>query len=222
MSSYSDSPTFRLADSDSTKFVLRWRGTQEGPYLASVIEAKLAANEIGLLHQILHNGRWISIRDYLAERQALCDAEGARLKTERLAREEADRKSSERQQQQRDELRAEEKRNRTLVEHLGRGEREPSSLTGALTHITPRWISVAAVLIAGMAIYGIIWKRIEADRATAEAVRIQAEQQAGSVKAAAKAQEKAAAMNAAASIINTVINGAVEANRPAPVIIQNE
>jgi hypothetical protein len=41
----------QLSDSRAT-FLVRWRGRQEGPYLASVIEAKLAANEIGLQHEI--------------------------------------------------------------------------------------------------------------------------------------------------------------------------
>jgi uncharacterized tellurite resistance protein B-like protein len=59
-----------LSKGDSTKFLLRWRGRQAGPYLASVIEAKLANNEISLLHEIYYNGQWVTVRNYLAERKA--------------------------------------------------------------------------------------------------------------------------------------------------------
>jgi hypothetical protein len=64
-----------LSDGDSAKFLVRWRGRQEGPYLASVIEAKLAANEISLLHEIFYNGKWVTIRDYITEREAILRAE---------------------------------------------------------------------------------------------------------------------------------------------------
>ena len=48
-----------LSDDSNVTFLIRWRGRQEGPYTAAVIEAKLAANQIGLLHEIAHNGQWV-------------------------------------------------------------------------------------------------------------------------------------------------------------------
>ena len=76
-----------LSDGDSAKFLVRWRGRQEGPYPASVIDAKLAANEIGLLHEIFYNGKWVTLRDYITEREAVLRAElQAREEQERRAR----------------------------------------------------------------------------------------------------------------------------------------
>jgi hypothetical protein len=106
-----------LSDGDSTKFLVRWRGRQEGPYLASVIEAKLAANEIGLLHEIYHNGQWVTIRDYITEREAIIRAElQAREEQERRAREEAERQAKEREEIRRQELLAEERRRSEQIE----------------------------------------------------------------------------------------------------------
>ena len=45
-----------FSDEKSSEFLVRWRGRQEGPYTAAIMEAKLAANQIGLLHEVLHNG----------------------------------------------------------------------------------------------------------------------------------------------------------------------
>ena len=59
----------QLSDSRAT-FLVRWRGRQEGPYLASVIEAKLAANEIGLQHEIFYDGKWVAIQDYIRQKES--------------------------------------------------------------------------------------------------------------------------------------------------------
>lgn len=53
-----------FSDDNNATFLIRWRGRQEGPYTAAVIEAKLAANQIGLLHEIAHNGQWVALRDF--------------------------------------------------------------------------------------------------------------------------------------------------------------
>ena len=45
-----------LSDGDSATFLVSWSGRQEGPHPASVIEAKLMANEIGLLHEFFCYG----------------------------------------------------------------------------------------------------------------------------------------------------------------------
>ena len=62
----------QLADGDGTLFLLRWRGRQEGPYSGTVVEAKLAAHEIGLQHEIYYEGKWVTLRDYGKDRRARC------------------------------------------------------------------------------------------------------------------------------------------------------
>lgn len=100
-----------LSDDSEATFLIRWRGRQEGPYTAAVIEAKLAANQFGLLHEISQNGQWVTLRDYFAEREAILHAERqAREEQERRAREEADRQTREREERRRAELSAQEER----------------------------------------------------------------------------------------------------------------
>src|ERR1039458_7307776 len=69
MSTPAEMSKVNRADGSSETFLVRWRGRQEGPFPASVIEAKLADNEIGLLHEIFHNGQWVTIRDFLGEKK---------------------------------------------------------------------------------------------------------------------------------------------------------
>ena len=89
-----------LSDGTGAQFLVRWRGRQEGPYSAAVIEVKLAANEIGLLHEIFYNGKWVTIRDYIAERETVLRAEHqARDDEDRLARETAERQAIEMEEQ---------------------------------------------------------------------------------------------------------------------------
>src|ERR1039457_7343170 len=84
----------QLSGDDSAKFLVRWRGRQEGPYLAAVIEAKLAANEISLLHEIFYDGKWVTIRDYITERESFFRAElQAREDQDNQARAEAERQA---------------------------------------------------------------------------------------------------------------------------------
>jgi len=106
-----------LSDDSSATFLIRWRGRQEGPFTAAVIEAKLAGNQIGLLHEISYNGQWMTLRDYLAEREAIVRAERlAREEQERRAREEAERLAKEREEQRRVDTLAEERRKAAQVE----------------------------------------------------------------------------------------------------------
>ncbi|MGD1089900.1 MAG: hypothetical protein ABR955_14430 [Verrucomicrobiota bacterium] len=108
-----------LSDGDGAKFLVRWRGRQEGPYLASVIEAKLAANEIGLLHEIFYEGKWVTIRDYTTERETILRAENqARQEQQRREREEAERQAKELENQRQSELLAEERRRTAHLESL--------------------------------------------------------------------------------------------------------
>jgi len=106
-----------FSDEKSSEFLVRWRGRQEGPYTAAIMEAKLAANQIGLLHEVLHNGQWVTLRDYFAERDASLRAQReAREEQERRAREEAARQAKEREEQRRAELLAEERRRNDLLQ----------------------------------------------------------------------------------------------------------
>lgn len=108
-----------LSDGDSAKFLVRWRGREEGPYLASVIEAKLVANEIGLLHEIFYDGKWVTIRDYITEREVILRAElQAREEQERRVREEAERQAKEFENQRQAELLAEERRRVAQLESV--------------------------------------------------------------------------------------------------------
>jgi hypothetical protein len=98
-----------LCGEECGNFLVRWRGRQEGPHAASVIESKLAANQIGLLHEIFHNGHWVTIRDYLAEREAVLRGERqAREERDRRVREEAECQAKERTENRRAETPAEE------------------------------------------------------------------------------------------------------------------
>ena len=106
----------QLSGGGDAKFLLRWRGRQEGPYSASVIEARLAANEIGLLHEILDGDKWVTIRDYVTEREAALRAENqAREEQERRRRDETERLTREREEQQRTAALMEERRKNDLL-----------------------------------------------------------------------------------------------------------
>lgn len=117
MNNNPSNPHASFSDDSGATFLIRWRGRQEGPYTAAVIEAKLAANQIGLLHEISHNGQWFTLRDYLAEREAILRAERlANEEKEHRAREEAERQAKEREEQRRVEVLAEERRKAAQVE----------------------------------------------------------------------------------------------------------
>jgi hypothetical protein len=50
---------------------IRWRGVVDGPYTAEELEAKLEARQIGMLHEVQVAEGWISLRQYLARREAM-------------------------------------------------------------------------------------------------------------------------------------------------------
>jgi len=100
-----------LSDGTGAQFLVRWRGRQEGPYPAAVIEVKLAANEIGLLHEIFYNGKWVTIRDYVAERETVLRAENqAREDQEKRMRQAAEQEAREQEEHRQAEILAEERR----------------------------------------------------------------------------------------------------------------
>ena len=100
-----------LSDGAGAHFLVRWRGRQDGPYSAAVIEVKLAANEIGLLHEIFYNGKWVTIRDYVAERETVLRAENqAREDQEKRMRQAAEQEAREQEEHRQAEILAEERR----------------------------------------------------------------------------------------------------------------
>jgi len=108
-------------------FLVRWRGKQEGPVKMEELERRIAANEIGLLHEIQFEGEWIPLRKFLELRAAR--AEGERLRweeAERRAREEAEREMREREIRLREERLAEEKRKNDLLEAAVRAQQQSS------------------------------------------------------------------------------------------------
>jgi hypothetical protein len=117
MSNNPHTPQVGLYDDQGATFFIRWRGRQEGPYTAAIIEAKLSANQIGLLHEISHNGQWVTLRDYFAEREAVLNAERlAREEQERRTREEGERQARAKEEQRRAGLLAEEERKKAQAQ----------------------------------------------------------------------------------------------------------
>jgi hypothetical protein len=101
----------------SGPLLIRWRGRQEGPYSPAIIEQKLAANEIGLLHEVYHNSQWVTLREYLTEQEAIQHAERlAHEEAERRAREAEDRKAKDREESQRAAALVEERRKNDILE----------------------------------------------------------------------------------------------------------
>ena len=117
----------------NTKFFVRWRGKQEGPYPATIIEAKLEAHEMGLLHEIFYNGRWVTIRDYLEEKEAALHAERqAKEEQDRREKEATERIARERDEQFREAALAEEKRKNDLLAAGLERQNNPSHLSTSL------------------------------------------------------------------------------------------
>jgi hypothetical protein len=147
----------QLSGGGGVKFLVRWRGKQEGPHPASAIETKLAANEIGLLHEIFHDGKWITIRDYVAEREAVLRAERqAREEQERKAREEAERQVRERQERNQVATLAEERRrNDLLAAELDRQNNLPRTTPAQPILLRPHRAGLILTLaLVGLFIFG--------------------------------------------------------------------
>jgi hypothetical protein len=159
----------QLSDGGSAKFLVRWRGKQQGPLLASVIEAKLAANEIGLLHEICCDGKWITIRDYIAEREAILHVElQAREEQERKSQQEAERQAREREANRQTELLAEENRRNAQLKSENELEQQRRRLdaertTAKANHgLSGLQILGALLLVAGLAAAGYFFLAFDA------------------------------------------------------------
>jgi hypothetical protein len=149
---------------EGASFLVRWRGRQEGPYSVEIIEKKLSANEIGLLHEILHNGQWVTIREYLAEREATLHAQQqAREEQERRERDEADRQVREIETQQRAAALAEEKRRNDLAELAAKRPPNQEDYSKSSPHGVAQKGSSSArnfgafLIIAGLAVAAYFW-----------------------------------------------------------------
>jgi len=146
-----------LSDGAGAHFLVRWRGRQDGPYSAAVIEVKLAANEIGLLHEIFYNGKWVTIRDYVAERETVLRAEHqAREDQEQRMRQAAEQEAREQEEHRQAELLAEERRrseqiaaakSRQMTEENSRQSTPPKQ-----TNSSGMQTLGAVLLIAGIAL----------------------------------------------------------------------
>ena len=62
-------PVANGAGSSEPEFLIRWKGRQQGPFTRALIERKLAAGELGMLHELLKDGAWIRLRDFLDEQE---------------------------------------------------------------------------------------------------------------------------------------------------------
>jgi hypothetical protein len=157
MNNEAGKPDAVFADANGSNFLIRWRGRQEGPYTFAAIEAKLAANQIGLLHEISYKGQWITIRDYLVEREAGLRAQRlAREEQEQYEREEAERQAKEREDQHRAELLAEQRRKNDLLQ-ASITERQPHDINRQIQPMIRkhhRAGTLLAIAIIGLFVFG--------------------------------------------------------------------
>lgn len=149
-------------------YPLRWRGRQQGPWPVAAIEEKLAAGEIGLLHEILVGNRWLTLREFLAQQAAdRAAAEQARQEAERA--DEAARQQAKAEEAEAARLRAVEieeqrlqeiKRQNDLIEQHQRRDGagpmpEQASLSGGLPYVRKsRGIYIAlGIFLGGLGIH---------------------------------------------------------------------
>jgi hypothetical protein len=50
---------------DTPTYPMRWRGRETAPLSIADIEERLDAHEIGLWHEIQHEGRWVTLKDFI-------------------------------------------------------------------------------------------------------------------------------------------------------------
>jgi hypothetical protein len=166
MSNFAELSQVNLSPGENAMFLVRWRGRQEGPYSAELIEKKLAANQIGLLHEILRDSRWVTIRDFLIEQEAALrvkkqireEQEREAVERERRERDVAERTAKEREEESRTALLAEERRRNDL---LAAGLERQSNASHAWTHpqipLRPhRSGTILALAIIGLFVFGFL------------------------------------------------------------------
>ncbi len=146
MSSFTESAKANSANGANATFHLRWRGKKEGPYTANVIDTKLQANEIGLLHELLHNGQWITVRDFIASGEAI-------LRAERQAKE--DRERQLREQDERRQREASDKASQPPIYHPSPNLNATATATHSFN--SPLVRNAVVVLIALVCICLVLW-----------------------------------------------------------------
>ncbi len=154
MSDPSSLPRPDLPDESKTTYPVRWRGRQEGPYTLAAIETKLAANQLGLLHEIQSEGQWLTLRDFLSRREAEARAlQEVQAQAEAEAAARADAALAERQ---RAELAREEQRKKQLRQAaLARPGAAPSSRAPSMPLQRPhRAGTILALGLIGLLICG--------------------------------------------------------------------
>ena len=133
--------------------LLRWRGREEGPIAWAEIERRLAANDIGLFHEVQVDGAWMPLRAFLELREAARqEAKARREEAERVANEYAARAAEERASRHQSEVLAEEKRkNDLMAAALGLQRRQPWSWAKLFRNVA----IVLFLLAAGMAAFQV-------------------------------------------------------------------
>ncbi len=138
------------------RYLLRWRGREEGPLSLPEIEHRLNSHQIGLLHEIQLDGKWISVREFLEWRAAQTTAEQSRQReTERRAKEELDRHVREREAQDRAAFLAEEKRKNDLLAAAVESQKKSTGAFSASSPVSSTHV-LGIILLAvglGMTIY---------------------------------------------------------------------
>jgi hypothetical protein len=116
---------------------MRWRGNVEGPVRYADIERRLAAREIGMLHEIEWSGQWISLREFLA----LCDQQAAAEQAAQQARAQAVQQEQQRQTElQQAAVEEERRRNDILEVNLKNAQSQP----GTETFVAPSGMAMAS------------------------------------------------------------------------------
>lgn len=113
--------------------MIRWRGREEGPYSISDIEERLGSSRIGLLHEILTEKRWMTLRDFQREQEASKRAAHELLEAQQ--RQERDEREAKKEQAKQDklyraELLSEEKRRNDLLQASITGNKPADFLGG--------------------------------------------------------------------------------------------
>ncbi|HTB84969.1 MAG TPA: hypothetical protein VK742_15040 [Candidatus Sulfotelmatobacter sp.] len=115
----------KLADpSAGGGFLLRWRGKQEGPHSAEAIDTLLETHQIGLLHEISHQGEWLTLRDFIGRAEVVL-----RQKTEAEEAARREQEESEREQKEQEARLAEQQRIAAEAEAEARRQRQPAIIS---------------------------------------------------------------------------------------------
>lgn len=119
---------------------LRWKGIESGPFTHEDLQSKLAGNEIGLLHEVLYEGKWLILRDYLEKRKILEETE-RRRRVEQEMREESERLTLQQGELGKTDFPSVEKSQKDLPRNAGAGHPQRSGPSGF------SWIQVLGLLL---------------------------------------------------------------------------